>query len=634
MSHLDYAVLIVFFLYMTSLGVVFRNFSKNSSDYFRGGGNVLWWLVGATAFMCQKSAWTFTGAASKAYTDGLLVAVIFFGNGIGYFIAYLWSAARFRQMRVVTPMEAIRDRFGRGSEQFFTWMWLPIGTLQAGIWLNAASAFAAPVFGMNLETSIVLVGLGVVFISAVGGAWAIVASDFMQMLILMLISVVAAFLAVEAVGGGSFLTGATTFVDKLPPAHLDWTTFLRPEVLTLWIMAALLKQFCTTNNINDSNRFLYSKDSKNARRAALLASVLFLIGPILWFIPPMASAILYPDLSVIPALKPLAMQNKLNDGAYVAIGLQTMPVGMIGLLVAAIFCATVSTMEPGLNKNAGIFVMNFYKPILRKHASERECLFMGKLVSVVFGMLVILVALFYETLKTANTFNLFQLMMGFSTMVAVPFLIPLIWGIIIKRTPSWSGWSTVLVGYATSLYSTNTMNSAGVHEYVARHAGFLSPLFDSVVVRSLIGLDPDTVRRFLGLATPFTAREMSADNYYFFVPLFFNVCIGSLWFLATTLFARFNKPEYSAQEEAFFKRVAETVIADPEKARQIDRAQLRTLGVLGFPYGGFVLLLALVPNPLSGRLCFVFVGGVILLIAAILYRASRKMQPPPVASHP
>src|SRR5215212_1072364 len=200
MSGYDYGVLAVYFVFMLSLGVVFRKFTKISSDYFRGGGNVLWWLVGATAFMCQKSAWTFTGAASKAYSDGLLVGVIFLGNGIGYFIAYLWSAARFRQIRVVTPMEGVRDRFGRANEQFFTWIWLPIGTLYGGIWLNAVSRFASVVFRWNADMTILIVGAAVVFVSGIGGSWAIIASDFMQTLVLIAVSAVTAFLAIKLVG--------------------------------------------------------------------------------------------------------------------------------------------------------------------------------------------------------------------------------------------------------------------------------------------------------------------------------------------------------------------------------------------------------------------------------------------------
>jgi SSS family solute:Na+ symporter len=589
-SNYDYAVVAIYLCFICSLGLVFRKFSKDSSDYFRGGGNILWWLVGATAFMSQFSAWTFTGAASKAYTDGLMVAVLFLGNAVGYFFAYLWSAAKYRQMRVVTPMEGVRDRFGKASEQFFTWIWLPIGILYAGIWLNAVSKFVSVVFGMNLQVTIVVVGFVVVFVAAIGGAWAVVASDFMQMLILMAMSVVAAFLSIEAVGNGSFSYGLSSFVSRLPKNHLDWTALLRPQVVVLWVVAALVKQFCTTNNLNDSNRFLFSKDSRTAKRAALLASILFVVGPILWFIPPMAAAILYPDLTVIPELKSLG--SKITDGAYVAIGLRTMPLGMIGLMVSAIFAATMSNMDTGLNKNAGIFVRNFYKPILRPHASEKEQLVVGKTVSVIFGGMVIAAALGFESIQGLG---LFDIMMLFSSMIAIPFLIPLIWGIVIKRTPSWSGWSTVIVGFLASLYSSKY-------------------------------LDPELVRKLIGLRTPLRPAEM--DEYLFFTSLFINVIVGSLWFLGTTLFARFNSKEYSAREAAFFERLARPVVSRPEDTKVMDKAQLRTLGVLGIPYGLFVVLLAAIPNPLSGRIGFILSGGIIAGIGLVLFQASKRIKLP------
>jgi len=359
-------------------------------------------------------------------------------------------------------------------------------------------------------------------------------------------------------------------------------------------VAALVKQFCTTNNLNDSNRFLFSKDSRTAKQAALLASILFVVGPILWFIPPMAAAILYPDLTVIPELKSLG--SKITDGAYVAIGLRTMPLGMIGLMVSAIFAATMSNMDTGLNKNAGIFVRNFYKPILRPHASEKEQLVVGKTVSVVFGGMVIAAALGFESIQSLG---LFDIMMLFSSMIAIPFLIPLIWGIAIKRTPSWSGWSTVIVGFLASLYSSKY-------------------------------LDPEIVRKLIGLSTPFRREEM--DEYLFFTSLFINVVVGSLWFLGTTFFARFNSKEYNAREAAFFERLGRPVVSNPEETKVMDRAQLRTLGVLGIPYGLFVVLLAAIPNPLSGRLGFILSGGIIAGIGLILFQASKRIKLPVTAA--
>ena len=85
----------MFLLYLYTLvsysyRVAFRNFSKDTSDYFKGGGKMLWWMVGATAFMTQFSAWTFTGAAGQAFRNGLSPVVLFLGNALGYFFNYLF----------------------------------------------------------------------------------------------------------------------------------------------------------------------------------------------------------------------------------------------------------------------------------------------------------------------------------------------------------------------------------------------------------------------------------------------------------------------------------------------------------------------------------------------------------------
>src|SRR5512137_2974370 len=107
---------------MLAISWVFRRFVVNVSDYFRGGGKAVWWLVGGSAFMVQFSAWTFTGAASVAYRDGWPIAVIYVGNALGFLCNALYFAPKFRQLRVVTAVDAIRLRFGRTSEQFFAWL--------------------------------------------------------------------------------------------------------------------------------------------------------------------------------------------------------------------------------------------------------------------------------------------------------------------------------------------------------------------------------------------------------------------------------------------------------------------------------------------------------------------------------
>jgi len=586
MTIYDYIVIACYLLFISSLGFIFKKFSKDSSDFFRGGGTMLWWLVGATAFMTQFSAWTFTGAAGYAYTNGTMIMVIFFGNAISYFITYLFSAPRFRQMRVVTPMEAVRNRYGRFNEQFFTWIWLPIGVFYAGIWLMGISKFVSVVFGIDLALIIIIVGTVVLIMASLGGSWAVVASDFMQVMILIPISIVAAFLAIQKVGGGSFFTGASEFVGKLPAHHLDWTQLLRPEILIFWIIAMIIKQFCTVNNLNDSYRFLFAKDSQHAKKAGLLASLLFLFGPIIWFIPPMAAAILYPDLKLLPELATL---KNAEDGAYVAIGLRTMPMGMIGLMVSAIFAATISSMDSGLNKTAGIFIRNFYKPILRKNASETEYLIAGKIVTAVFGILVIVAAL----IISMSGLGLFEVMQLFSANIAIPFVIPLIWGFIIKRSPAWSAWSTVLIGFMISIYTTRIM-------------------------------DPEHIRQLLGLKSSFTALEHT--HYLQFIGLLFNVVLSSLWFLGTTYFSKYMSQEMQQKEEEFFKTMTTPVLSNPQESREGDYAQLKTLSNMCIPYGSFIVLLSLIPNGFQGRMCFVFAGGLIVMIGLLLRRGGLKIK--------
>ncbi|MFA6962034.1 MAG: hypothetical protein WC205_14865 [Opitutaceae bacterium] len=585
MTPYDYAVIAFYFLFMLLMGGLASRFIKNSSDYFRGGGQMLWWLVGAGAFMTQFSAWTFTGAASKAYGEGWPIFVIFFANAAGFFINAAYFAARARQMRVVTAIQAVRIRFSKANEQVFTWLQIPLGTLYAGIWLNGLCVFLSAAFGFDLETTIMITGAVVVAMTLLGGSWAAIAGDFIQMLILMPVTVVAAFFALREVGGIS------SFIERLPAGHLDIGKALNSPLMLLWIAAIMIKQFVSTNNMLEGSRYLCVKDGANARRAALLAGCLFLFGPIVWFIPPMAASILHPDLAaVFPSLK------NPSEGAFLAISLDTMPAGMIGLLLCGIMAATMSSMDSGLNKNAGFFVKNFYHTVLRPQAGERELVKAGKLTTAILGVLVILAGINFSRLEGLG---LFDLMLRFGTLVAVPYTIPLVLCMIVKRTPSWSGWSTVLVCLAVSLATTHYLDAAWL-------------------------------ARTLDLARPLTADE--ANYWAIAIGLFCNVAAGVAWFLGTMLFWKNVPADERARIEAFHARMLTPVDFEREEGANSDHAQARLLGNLALAYGGFILLLALIPNPPTGRLAFVFCGGVVALVGCALKRAARKTGKPLIPS--
>jgi len=573
----DYISIAFFFLFMLALGPIFKAFSEDDSDFFRGGGQMLWWMVGGSAFMCQFSAWTFTGAASKAYQDGTLVALLFFANAAGFFLNFVWFAPRFRRMRIVSPIEGVRERFGAVNEQIFTWLQIPLSLVYAAIWLSGLAVFVTAVFGFPVVETMWVVGIVVIILSVAGGSWAICAGDFVQLLILMAVSIATAALVLlhPDIGGPSGLA------EKVPSHHFNWSEVATWEIIMFWIIATFVHKFVGLNNMQDSYRYLNVKDEAQSRKAALLASVLMLIGPVIWFIPPMAASVFAPDLATeFPDVK------NPNDTAYIFAAMQVLPKGMMGLLVCGLFAATISSMDSGLNRNAGIFVRCFYRHVV-KDPSPRHLLIIGQIASAVFGVLIILIALFINQLKGLDLFNA---MMWFGGMIATPYAIPLLWGIIIKKTPPWSGWSTVLIGFVISL---------------------LLSFSDPAWFASAIGMDGEM-----------SARE--TKDYLYFAPVFANVAICSLWFFFTTLFYGSSSEQHKERVEKFFTAMNTPIDFETEVGAGKDSMQSKTLGVLCLIYGGFVLLMVLVPNDLTGRLAFLFCGGLIAGIGWLLFKSSKK----------
>lgn len=573
----DLLVVVFYFGFQFSLGLIFRAFSKDASDYFRAGGSILWWLVGASAFMTQFSAWTFTGAAGKAYLDGTLVAAVFFGNAVGYLGNHFLTAHRFRRLRVITPIEAVRDRFGKTNEQLFTWIQVPMSVVYAGIWLNGLGIVASSFFNIPMPLTIAIVGLVVVFMSVTGGSWAIIASDFMQTVLLMSITLVACYLALShpAVGG---ISG---FIEKVPEHHFQVSKGADASFVYIWIFAAFVIQSFKLNNMFESYRYLAVKDDKQAKKAALMAACLMFVGPFIWFIPPMAAAIIQPDLSVVfPQLA------NPHEGAFVFIGLELMPAGMLGLLLCALFAATISSMDSGLNRNAGIIVKNFYNPVFRPQASGRELLIAGKITSTLFGFLIIGSALMISKIQD---YDLFEIMVLFGSMITIPYAMPLVWGIFFKGAPNWSAWSSLVVGLSFS--------------------AFVKWVFDPA---------------WFGF-TDLSPREIS-DLLYIWSGLG-NIIVCSIWFFITIWIARVThlKPPPSVEKQ--FKDLATPIDYTGEGGVESDTKQARILGLLCFVYGGFITILGLaIPNDLTGRLCFAFCGLFIVAIGGVLYAASKRTE--------
>ena len=436
MTHLDWFVLALYFVFLLIVTNAFKRHASNADGFIKGNGAMTWWMAGATAFMTQFSAWTFTGAAAKAFEDGLSIMFVFWGNALGFFVSALFFASRYRRLRVATAMDVVRLRFDKLSEQVFTWSSFPITLIGAAIWLNGLGAFLSATFGISIDVTIVSISLLVTFIALTGGVWTVSATNVIQLVLLVTITMV---------------VGATAakHVVSLPVESLSNTVMGESmhtwQIFIAWVAIMLLKQTLTTNNALSSYRFLTTSNEKEASRSALLAGALFLIAPLLWFAPPWFVASLNIDLG----LSYPELGGGANNAAYLYYIEHYMPQGLLGLVMVAMLAATVSPMTTALNRNAGIVVNNVYLSLINPHASSEQQMRLGKIATVLTGLLACGVALLFARIED---YSLFDIMMIFSALLHMPMSIPSLLAMLNLRTPPWSGWATVLVGILVSAW--------------------------------------------------------------------------------------------------------------------------------------------------------------------------------------
>jgi Na+/proline symporter len=278
--------------------------------------------------------------------------------------------------------------------------------------------------------------------------------------------------------------------------------------------------------------------------------------------------------------------NNPNEAAYIAVAMAYLPKGMMGLMICAMLGATVSCMDTGLNRNAGIFVRNFYLPILRPKAGEGELVLVSRMTTMLLGCLIILCSLNITKLQTVGIFELVQWM---GSMVAFPMTIPLALVMLTRKAAPWAAWSTTLVGFTTSITIATFLNPAW---------------FSGVIGRELLGAEVNYWVASIGVLA--------------------NLVTCSSWFLLSMLWWK-RIPEKRRREiEEFNTRMRLPIAPEECAGRTPDYKQGHLMGGVAMGFGSFILLMTLIPNPLGGRFAFLFCGCVVLGIGALLRRASHR----------
>ena len=332
----DYAVILCYILLMVGVGLYVMRFNSTASEYFRGGSRIPWLVAGLSSFMSGFSAWTFTGGAGVAYGSGIAIIGLYIGNGLSFLLGFYVFAARWRRTRVTTVMEYLSDRFGPATHQTFSWATIVFQLFTSATMLYGLSLFVSTACRFPVTATILITGAIILFYCVLGGLWAVVVADFLQASILLPFCIVLAAASLVHVGGISGL------LHSLPPEMK--TIHIRGEFGWMYMACWAVMVSFGYNTGAMAQRYFSVENELAAKRVALVCCGLFFLGAFLWFIPPMAMRVLYPNLHAIwPQLA------NPNEASYVAASLTFLPHGLIGIMLAAMFSATMANLSASFN---------------------------------------------------------------------------------------------------------------------------------------------------------------------------------------------------------------------------------------------------------------------------------------------
>jgi len=558
----EYYVIGFYLIFMVLTGILSRKFVSGFGDYFRSGSKGSWWMVGSSIFMSSFSAWTFTGAAGVAYLSGITVSIIFLANTFGYLTNWLFTAHLFRQMRATTFTEVIRARFNTTTQQvFYVWLGAIPGIMMASLTLVAVATFTSAVFGFDIYKLIIILGLVVMVYSTIGGSWSVFATDFLQTLILMPMAVLVTVLSLNKIGGISGLLQKIHeqgHPELLQMFDMSGQTQFTPS----WAVAFFLYVFMAYNSFGSSVKYFSVKDGNEAKKAALLSAILMLVGSLIWFIPPIVARLEFAEL-----ITNLKIQNP-HEASYGIIAMKLLPQGLVGLIVVAMFSATMSSLNTTLNQTAAIITQDVYGPfkgMFSKKPSDRELFIVGQIASMITGILIIFSGLYFAQYKD----GIFQAMLDLGGRLGTPTLIPMFLALFIRKTPPWSAFFSIICSLTASSYCYYTEQSYAVTIYTL-------------------------------------------------------TLVGSLSFISTCYFWRFCSDEYKARVEAFYSNMKKPVDFRKEVGKTMDSPQLLLLGFLSVCIGGFILLLAIIPDTLSGKIQTASLAGSMILLGSLLLIAGNR----------
>ena len=423
---LDIAIFVAFYALVLVFSLVKSRGERTSADYFLGGRSLPWWLIGISVVAANMSTEQFVGMAGQSAGDvGLAVSAWQLTGVIGIILVAWFFLPRFLRAGIYTMPEYLEYRYNAVARAIMSFLTVIIYvTVTTSAVLYSGATTLETVFGFKLHYAVALIAVLALTYVVWGGLLAAVWADLFQGTALLVGGLVTAWIGLKACGGPAefFTKNADKLHMVLPRTHaeLPWTVL----VGGMWIP---IFYYCGLNQFI-MQRTLAAKTLKQGQLGIIFAGALWLLVPI---------AVVLPG---IMARQLFGAQMTKPDDAYPLLVRHLIPIGLRGFIFAALAGAVISTLASVLNSASTIFTMDIYKRCLRREATERSLVRVGRLSTVAFIAVACFVAL--SPILKGGVFKFIQEFQGY---ISPGILAAFVFGFAVRKAPPAAGIAALLL---------------------------------------------------------------------------------------------------------------------------------------------------------------------------------------------
>jgi len=406
----DWILIVFYFALMLGVSLYSYRYIQQLKDYFKGGNRIPWWLSGVSFWMTSFSVAAFVFYPSLCYKYGWVgITLLWVAVPATIYSAYIFGW-RWRRLRVNSPVEFIEERYNGTLRQIFVWQGVPVKIVDDSLKLFATGKFVSIITNIPVTYSIALVGSIIMFCTFLGGLWAVTITDFIQFIVLGAGLLVILPLSIYHAGG------ITKIFENTPEGFFRLTN---DEFPWSYVIPLIILYAFSWSSINWSliQRYYCVRDEKEVQKVGLTVILLYIIGPPLMFFPAFAGKLIVPELNDAGDIYPILCSKLL-------------PAGMLGLLISAMFSATMSTLSSDFNVCASVITQDVYKRLLRPNAPEKELVWIGRISTLLVGILALGIAILLSRGKAENMFRVMVTLFGVAT---GPVAVPMMLGMVSRR---------------------------------------------------------------------------------------------------------------------------------------------------------------------------------------------------------